>query len=73
MPGIGTREQIMNVRYIIDKCREFNIPVVMCFIDYTKTFECINWKKVVKVLIEIGPPSHMVDLAESLHQFNLCW
>ena len=42
MPRRGTRKQIMNIRQIIKKCREFNISVVVCFIDYAKAFDCAN-------------------------------
>ena len=42
----------------------------MCFIDYTKAFECVNWKKFFKVPREMGVPDHIADLVESLHEFN---
>ncbi len=70
MPGRGTREQIMNVRQIIEKCREFNIPAVLCFIDYAKAFDCVKWKELYEVLREMGVPSHLVNMVESLYGDN---
>ena len=69
MPERGTRRQIMNVWQIIEKCSEFNITV-MCFIDYTKAFDCVNWKKLFEVLREIVALAHIVDLVETLNEFN---
>ena len=43
--GKGTREQIVNIRIIIEKCREQNIPLYMCFIDYAKAFDCVSHSK----------------------------
>ena len=68
MPGRCTREQMMNAWQIIKKCRDFNIPEVMCFTDYTKAIDCVNWKKVFKVLRKIEVPAYIVDLAKSLHE-----
>ncbi|KAA5653529.1 hypothetical protein F3G64_36185, partial [Pseudomonas aeruginosa] len=41
--GRGTREQIVNVRQIIEKSREFNMPILLCFIAYTQAFDCVRW------------------------------
>ena len=70
MSGRGPSEQIMNVREIIEKYREFIIPVVMCFIDYAKVFGRVNWKKLFKVLREMGILALIVDLTESIYEFN---
>ena len=43
--GIGTREQIANIRWIIKKAREFQKNIYFCFIDYTKAFECVDHNK----------------------------
>lgn len=40
--GRGTREQIVNIRQMVEKSREFNVPMLMCFINYTKAFDCVR-------------------------------
>lgn len=68
--GKGTREQILNVRQIIEKSREFNSPVILCFIDYTKAFDCVQWDHLWFVLLEMGVPEHLVALIQSLYTEN---
>ncbi|CAG7733625.1 unnamed protein product, partial [Allacma fusca] len=70
MPGRGTREQILNIRQIIKKFREFNIPAVLCFIDYAKAFDCVNWIKLYEILREMGVPEHLIELIKSLYDKN---
>ena len=71
VPGRGRREQILNVRQIIEKCREFNIPAVPCFIDFAKVFDCcVKWRELYEILWEMGVPSRLVDLVESLFGDN---
>jgi len=53
--GRGTRAQIANICWIIEKAREFQKNV--CFIDYTKAFECVDHTKIWKILKEMGLPS----------------
>ena len=53
--GRGTRDQIANICWIIEKAREFQKNV--CFIDYTKAFECVDHTKIWKILKEMGLPS----------------
>ena len=65
--GKGTREQIMNVRLLIEKCREFNVPAVFCFIDYAKAFDCVNWSALIRVLLEMGVPHHLAFLIQNLY------
>ena len=43
--GRGTRDQIANIRWIIDKAREFQKNIYFCFIDYAKAFDCVDHKK----------------------------
>ena len=43
--GRGTRDQIVNIRWIIKKAREFQKNVYVCFIDYTKAFNCVDYNK----------------------------
>ncbi|XP_030764239.1 uncharacterized protein LOC115888612 [Sitophilus oryzae] len=54
MPGKGTREQIGNVRQLIEKAREFNIEMYLCFIDYSKAFDLVKWQKLWQILKEMG-------------------
>jgi hypothetical protein len=48
--GRRTREQIFNIRQLIEKSREFNQLLVMCFIDYNKSFDCVQWRKLWTVM-----------------------
>jgi hypothetical protein len=41
----GTREQILNIWQLIEKHRQFGTPLVLCFSDYTKAFDCVIWEK----------------------------
>ena len=52
--GRGTRDQIANIHWIIKKAREFQKNIYFCFIDYTKAFDCIDHKKLWKILKEMG-------------------
>lgn len=68
--GKGTREQILNIRQIIEKSREFNSPVVLCFIDYSKAFDCVRWDMLWNVLGEMGVPAHLIQLIRNLYVNN---
>ena len=48
--GRGTRDQIANIRWIIEKVREFQKNIYFCFIDYAKAFDCVDHKKLWKIL-----------------------
>ena len=52
--GRGTRDQIANIHWIIEKAREFQENIYFCFIDYTKAFDCVDHNKLWKILKEIG-------------------
>ena len=52
--GRGTRDQIANIHWIIEKAREFQKNIYFCFIDYAKAFDCVDHNKLWKVLKEIG-------------------
>ena len=56
--GRGTRDQTVNIYWIIEKAREFQKNIYFCFIDYTKAFDCVNHNKLWKILQEMGirPP-----------------
>lgn len=70
MPGKGTREQIGNVRQLIEKAREFNIEMYLCFIDYSKAFDLVKWQKLWQILKEMGVPDHLILLIRQLYQHN---
>ena len=48
--GRGTRDQIANIRWIIEKAREFQKNIYFCFIDYAKAFDCVDHNKLWKIL-----------------------
>ena len=52
--GRGTRDQIANIRWIMEKAREFQKTIYFCFIDYTKAFDCGDHNRLWKILQEIG-------------------
>ena len=57
--GRGTREQIANIRWIMEKAREFQKCIYFCFIDYAKAFDCVDHNKLWKILKEMGIPDHL--------------
>ena len=57
--GRGTRDQIANIHWIIKKMREFQKNIYFCFIDYAKTFDCVDHSKLWKILEEMGIPDHL--------------
>ena len=52
--GKGTRDQIANIRWILEKAKEFQTSIYFCFIDYAKSFDCVNHNKLWKILKEMG-------------------
>ena len=65
--GRGTRDQIANIRWIIKKAREFQKNIYFCFIDYVKAFDCVDNKKLWKILKEMGIPDHLTCLLRNLY------
>ena len=65
--GRGTRDQIANIRWIIEKAREFQKNIYFCFIDYAKAFNCVDHKKLWKILKEMGIPDHLTCLLRNLY------
>ena len=65
--GRGARDQIANVCWIIEKAREFQKNIYFCFIDYTKTFDCVDHNKLWKILKEMGMPDHLTCLLRDLY------
>ena len=66
--GRGTRDQIANIRWIIEKAREFQKNISFCFIDYAKAFDCVDHKKLWKILKEMGIPDHLTCLLKTCMQ-----
>ena len=60
--GRETRDQIANIHWIIEKAREFQKNTYVCFIDYAKTFDCVDHNKLWKILQELGIPDHLTWL-----------
>ena len=65
--GRGTRDQIVNIRCIIKKAREFQKNIYFCFIDYAKAFDCMDHNKLWKILKEMGVPDHLTFLLRNLY------
>ena len=65
--GRGTRDQIANILWIISKAREFEKNIYFCFIDYTKSCDYVDHKKLWKILKEMGIPDHFMCLLRNLY------
>ena len=65
--GRETRDQIANIRWIIEKAREFQKNIYFCFIDYTKAFDCVDHNKLWKILIETRISDHLTCLLRNLY------
>ena len=66
--GRGTRDQIANICWIMDKAREFQRNIYFCFIDYAKAFDCVDHNKLWKILREMGIPDHLTCLLRNLDE-----
>ena len=64
--GRGTRDQIANICWIIEKAREFQKNIYFCFIDYAKAFDCVDHNKLWKILKEMSIPDHLTCLLRNL-------
>ena len=62
-----TRDRIANIRWIIEKAREFQKSIYFCFIDYTKAFDCVDHNKLWKILKEMGISHHLTCLLRNLY------
>ena len=65
--GRGTRYQIANICWIIEKAREFQKNIYFCFTDYAKAFDCVDHNKLWKILKEMGIPDHLTFLLRNLY------
>ena len=60
--GRGTRDQIANIRWVIEKAREFQKNIYFCFIDYPKAFDFVDHNKLWKIFQEVDMPDHLTCL-----------
>ena len=65
--GRGTRDQIANIHWMIEKAREFQKNIYFCFIDDAKAFDCVDHHKMWKALKEMGVPYHLTCLLKNLY------
>ena len=65
--GRGTRDQIANIRWIMEKAREFQKHIYFCLIDYAKAFDCVDHNKLWTILKEMGIPDHLTCLLKNLY------
>ena len=63
----GTRDQIANICWIIKKAKEFQKSIYFCFIDYAKAFDCVDHKKLWKILQEMEIPDHLTCFLRNLY------
>ena len=65
--GRGSRDQIANIRWIMEKASEFQNNIYFCFIDYAKAFDCVDHNKLWELLQEMGIPDHLTCLLRNLY------
>ena len=65
--GTGTRDQIANIHWIIEKAREFQKNIYFCFIDYAKAFDCVDHNKLWKILKDMVILGHLTCLLRNLY------
>ena len=63
----GNRDQIANIRWIMEKARELHKNIYFCFIDYAKAFDCVHHNKLWTILKEMGIPDHLTCLLRNLY------
>ena len=61
------RDQIANIRWIMEKAREFQKSIYFCFIDYVKAFDCVDHNKLWNILKEMGIPDHLTCPLRNLY------
>ena len=65
--GRGTRDQIAKICWIIEKAKEFEENIYLCFIDYAKAFDCVDHNKLWKSLKQVGITDHLTCLLRNLY------
>ena len=68
MRGRGTRDHISNLKRILERCKEYNKHVYVCFIDYSKAFDCVDHHRLWNTLLSMGVPAHLIMLLKSLYE-----
>ena len=71
--GRGTRDQIVNICWMMEKAREFQKNIYFCFIDYAKAFGYVDHNKLWKILKEMGIPDHVTAFSEICVQVKKQW
>ena len=66
--GRGTRDQIANIRWIMEKAREFHKNIYFYFIDYAKAFDCVDHNKLWNIVKEMGIPDHLTCLMRNVYE-----
>ena len=66
--GRRTRDQIANILQIIEKARDLQKNIYVCFFDYAKAFDCVDHNKLWKILKEMGIPDHITCLLRNLYE-----
>ena len=64
--GRGTRNQVANIHWLIEKTKEFQKNIYLCFIDYAKAFDCVDHNKLWKALKVMITPDHLTHLLRNL-------
>ena len=67
LKGRGTRDQIANIRWIIEKARKFQKKIYVCIINYAKDFDCADHNRLRKILKEMGIPDYLICLLRNLY------
>ena len=65
--GRGTRDQIANILWIMEKAKDFQKNIYFCFIDYAKAFDCVDHNKLRTILQEMEIPDHQICLLRNLY------
>ena len=65
--GRGTRDQIGNIFWIMEKARQFQENIYFCFTDYAKAFDCVDYRKLWKIIQELGILDHLTCLPRNLY------
>ena len=66
-------DQIANIRWIIEKAREFQKNIYFCFIAYAKAFDCVDHNKLWEILKEMGIPDHLTCVLRNLYAGQVVW
>ena len=64
---LGTRDQIANILWIMEKATEFQRNIYFCFIDYAKAFDCVDHNQLWTILKDMGIPDHLICLLRNLY------